>query len=258
MAVMMDDQKAEKVAFLDNTIIRPHTKIEERSSCCFGWSKKKICCFSCLGVVVCLIIAMTVVCLMFFVFKHGDRSGEAAMWETQLSADSSQEDSQVTIDGTYTLQSYDDQYEPYLTALGIPWYVIPLILAASEKLSVQVDGDRIKLHTETSWKTQEMSFELGTMFNMTYGRGMGTMWNVCHRNSPNVLSCRSEEREKGWELLSKMTFSRQGIVNERHFVNDDIKCKKYYKREIEEGEIDFLENSDDDEDEFEEEEDDDW
>ena len=33
---------------------------------------------------------------------------------------------------------------------------------------------------------------------------------------------RSEERERGWELSSKMTFSEGGIVNERHFITGDM------------------------------------
>ena len=31
-------------------------------------------------------------------------------------------------DGTYTLVSYDDNYETYLKSMGIPWLVVPLIL----------------------------------------------------------------------------------------------------------------------------------
>ena len=39
-----------------------------------------------------------------------------------------------------------------------------------------------------------------------------------------LLSFSSEEREKGWFLTSRMTFSELGMINERHFINQDI-CK---------------------------------
>ena len=32
-------------------------------------------------------------------------------------------------DGTFTLVSFDDTYSDYLTAMGVPWFVKPLILS---------------------------------------------------------------------------------------------------------------------------------
>jgi len=71
----------EKVAFLSgdrpggqfNVGNRPYAKLEEQKKCCFGWSKTKICCCTCLGILAALIL---VVCLMLFVFDVGDKSGE--------------------------------------------------------------------------------------------------------------------------------------------------------------------------------------
>jgi hypothetical protein len=37
-----------------------------------------------------------------------------------------------------------------------------------------------------------------------------------------TLFHRSEEKQRGWELTSTMLFSEKGIVNERHFLNEDI------------------------------------
>ena len=37
-----------------------------------------------------------------------------------------------------------------------------------------------------------------------------------------LLPFSSEEREKGWFLTSRMTFSELGMINERHFINQDI------------------------------------
>jgi hypothetical protein len=36
---------------------------------------------------------------------------------------------QVDPDGTYVLKSFDEQYPEYLKAMGIPFFVIPVILA---------------------------------------------------------------------------------------------------------------------------------
>jgi len=246
IGVIMEEGRGEKVTFLGNRINKdPHTRVVKNKRCCFGWSKKKICCCCCTSLVFLIAAGVTIIYLLLFVFKHGDKSADAAKWEAELiGGKMAAESSEVTMDGTFTLQSYDDQYEGYLKALGIPWYVVPLILASSETLRVTVSEDRANVTTETAWATREMSFEFGSEFNMTYGRNSGTLWNVCKLETQTVWSCRSEEREKGWELLSKMIFSEKGIVNERTFVLEtgDIVAKKYYKRE-EEKEMDLLPTS---------------
>merc|ERR1712154_625563 len=84
--------------------------------------------------------------------------------------------------------------------------------------------------TETAWKTQELKFEWNSLWNMTYGRNMGGMWSNCTRETQNIISCTSEEREKGWFLTSKLIFSELGMVNERFFANQNIHAKKYYQR----------------------------
>jgi len=238
MAVIMEEGGGEKVTFLGNKINKsPYSRVEEKRSCCFGWSKKKIFCCCCSSLVFVIAAAVIIIYLLLFVFKHGDKSADAAKWEEELAGgDLTANSAGFSMDGTYTLQSYDDQYENYLKAMGIPWYVVPLILAASEKLTVKITGEHADIQTETSWATKEMSFDFGTVFNMTYGRNSGTLWNVCKREAENVMSCRSEEREKGWELLSKMTFSEAGVINERTFVLEtgNMVAKKYYKREVEE------------------------
>ena len=90
-----------------------------------------------------------------------------------------------------------------------------------------------------AWKTQEISFEWKSLWNMTYGRNMGVMWSNCTRESQNVIFCTSEEREKGWLLTSKLIFSELGMVNERFFANKNIgkannskpsESKEYFSR----------------------------
>ena len=37
-----------------------------------------------------------------------------------------------------------------------------------------------------------------------------------------TLFFRSEEKEKGWNLMSKLTFTEMGIINQREFVDGDM------------------------------------
>ena len=41
----------------------------------------------------------------------------------------------------YELVSYDENYEKYLKALGIPFFVVPLIVGASETLEFEASDD---------------------------------------------------------------------------------------------------------------------
>merc|ERR1711971_1372463 len=89
MAITIEEN--EKAAFLSgdrpggqvNVGSRPYAKLEAQKKCCFGWSKTKICCCACLGILAALILAITVVCLILFVFDVGDKSGEAKEWEEE-------------------------------------------------------------------------------------------------------------------------------------------------------------------------------
>merc|ERR1711962_368906 len=171
IGVIMEEGRGEKVTFLGNRINKdPHTRVVKNKRCCFGWSKKKICCCCCTSLVFLIAAGVTIIYLLLFVFKHGDKSADAAKWEAELiGGKMAAESSEVSMDGTFTLQSYDDQYEGYLKALGIPWYVVPLILASSETLRVTVTEDRANVTTETAWATREMIFsEKGIVNERTF------------------------------------------------------------------------------------------
>ena len=47
------------------------------------------------------------------------------------------------------LKAYDENYEPYLRSMGIPSFVIPLILRASETINVTVTEKGATMITET-------------------------------------------------------------------------------------------------------------
>ena len=104
------------------------------------------------------------------------------------------------------MKAFDENYEPYLRSLGIPGFVVPIILRASERITVIATDKGATMITETGeaelfwvrgaltwflgWKTQEFSYEWNRVWNMTYGRNDGIMWNNCTRESPNVIFCR--------------------------------------------------------------------
>merc|ERR1712088_681912 len=229
MAITIEEN--EKAAFLSgkrsesaaNVGKRPYSKLEEQKKCCFGWSKTKICCCTCCLLILAALVAVTVVCLMLFVFRFGDMSGKAKEWEEKLKSNPDAAAAPTSLAGTYVLVSYDENYRTYLETMGIPWYVVPIILASNEKFSItELGDDTVQILTETSIASRNMTFKFGDEFSMEYGKGMGTMWNVCTREAPNVMMCRSEERERNWKLESKMIFSDEGVVNERTFVTKNI------------------------------------
>merc|ERR1712179_44328 len=193
------------------------------------------CCTCCLLILAALVITVTVVCLMLFVFRVGDKSSESKVWEEKLKSNPNETAVPASLAGTYVLVSYDENYRTYLETMGIPWYVVPIILASNEKFSItELGDDTVQILTETSIASRNMTFKFGDEFSMEYGKGMGIMWNVCTREAPNVMMCRSEERERNWKLESKMVISEEGVVNERTFINKNITAKKFYKREVEE------------------------
>ena len=52
-------------------------------------------------------------------------------------------------DGTYTLKAFDENYEPYLKSLGVPGFVVPIILRASETITVIATEKGATMITET-------------------------------------------------------------------------------------------------------------
>ena len=80
-------------------------------------------------------------------------------------------------------------------------------------------------------------FMLGQEFKSVWGRDAGFMHNVCTQPEPNQLFCTSEERAKGWNFESTMTFSPSGMISERKFLTDGIDTKKYYQKLGDDGEL---------------------
>ena len=47
------------------------------------------------------------------------------------------------------LKAYDENYEPYLRSMGIPSFVVPLILRSSESINVTATEEGATMITET-------------------------------------------------------------------------------------------------------------
>jgi len=200
------------------------------SSCfCKNWTKTKICCVSCLS---CIAVVLVVIGGLFLsVYLKPTLTGDAEKWEKILrGSKSSRSTKNVEISDTYELVSYSDNFKEYLSEVGVPSFVQNLIMGASETLEIEILEDGCRSKMESGLMNSEHSYKWNTHWNMTYGRGMGVMWNFCKRLEENVIFCESEEREKGWKISSKMIFYELGMINERVFKNTNIEAKKYYKR----------------------------
>jgi len=226
------DPQEEKTGFLSPPNARKPPPARTRRK----WTKKKICLLSCLC---CALIVLSVIGGgLIYVFALGSEySGNSAHWDTILNA-SFYDTQEVRLSGVYELVSFDDQYDDYLKAMGIPFYIVPLIVKGSESITVElndtdVDKASIKLTTITDWMTRESLFKLNEEFSMKYGKGNmgGFMHNTCQRPRPNIIHCKSEEREKKWNFESELIFSPAGMVNKRTFVNKEIVTHKFYHRE---------------------------
>jgi len=229
MAFQPDEQRRqERLNFMSGNLTEKKSDYDKRG-CCGNCSRKKICCLSCFACILAILLVIGGGALYFFCRPNPFNPEDAEKWGEMLSAGGNMDN--ISLDGTYTLVSYDATYETYLKSMGIPSYVVPLILVGSESLQIKVTDSGAEISTVTDWNKRDMKFEFNKEFNMTYGRGMGIMHNVCERPQYNVVFCRSEEREKDWNMTSHMVFSEKGLVNERIFINKNIGAKKYYQKE---------------------------
>ena len=155
--------------------------------------------------------------------------------------------------------AFDEHYEPYLYSLGVPAFAVPLILRSSETIIFTATEKGATMVTETGETvSQSHHSELKNIFVSSLENSRSDLrvepcvehdirqeqWShveQLHEGETErhllqvinvsqifcklyLLSFSSEEREKGWFLTSRMTFSELGMINERHFINHDI-CK---------------------------------
>lgn len=198
------------------------------------WSKKKICLISCLSCVLLVLIVLGGGAI--YIFTRGTVvTTDTRQWEALLNT-TDIDPTQIDPSGMYVLMSFDDQYAEYLKAMGIPFFVVPPILAGSEKIEIVMppaEGEKVMMRTITDYVTRESEFYFGQEFSMTYGKGSmsGEMVNICTRPQHNQIHCKSEEKERQWHFISDLTFTGNGMINKRIFLTKNIETKKFYQKE---------------------------
>jgi len=197
-------------------------------------TKKKICCICCLSFI--LVSALVVGGgLLYLYSRESTLLGDAGYWESVLNVNV-KNPNQVEVSGRYELVSVDEHYQKYLEAMGVPFFVLPLLAQASETHEISIpEGDNplVAITTKTDWDTTESEFHWGEEFSMEYGGGSmtGTMFNNCTRPQHNILYCMNEERDKGWMFTNELVYTNQGLVMTRNFLGENIITKKYYLKE---------------------------
>merc|ERR1712064_38696 len=195
--------------------------------CCRNWSKKKICCVSCSG---CLsIVAIVVIGLIVVVYLRKTKNMsqvDTRGWEAAANNASLSEE--FNIDGVYNLVSFSDNYGDYLTAMGAPWYAVPVVLSSSETLEFMMLENGFNLAVNAGFISKNLTNEWNTWVNTTTMNGV--MWSNCNREKFNVIFCRMEQREKNLKLSSKLSFTETGLVNQRVFNSKNITTMKYYEK----------------------------
>ena len=122
------------------------TRSKDEKGCCCGCCTWKKACFTFWIVV---IIVVLVVIGLYFGAKSkltGEATSEdSEAWEESLSTSGDPSGGQLgptaLINGQYKLVSYDENYETYLKSVGIPFFLVPLILSSSETLYITASDD---------------------------------------------------------------------------------------------------------------------
>merc|ERR550519_1297820 len=124
----IDRNMREEVVFIGRNYKRKQTKYEDETFC----SKKKMLCCCCL---VCLVavIAVVGICLVF-ILSRNQLSVDSRKWTHILEDQSESRD--FSLNDTFILVSYDETYSDYLSAIGVPWFVRPLVLSGSESVTM--------------------------------------------------------------------------------------------------------------------------
>jgi len=155
-------------------------------------------------------------------------------WEKKL--EHSNTNSSFGISGTYELKGYDQNYETYMTAFGIPSIIVSLIVGKPETLIVTEPNEdqsfyTIKKITDDGARVDEHKFELNSKHTTPYNKGKGVMQTICSSPESNVLECDSDEETKEWKITDRLEFEPLGIINTKTFHTKNIVAKKYYERQ---------------------------
>lgn len=103
--------------------------------------------------------------------------------------------------------SYEDTFESYLKAMGLPFFVIPLVMGSSERLNITVTDDgHWRIETKNDFGERVSEFHEGHEFSVVWGKDNGVMHSVCTMSDTTSLKCTAEERAKGWNFENLMRY----------------------------------------------------
>merc|ERR1712018_359073 len=140
------------------------------------------------------------------------------------------------ISGTYELKGYDENYEEYMKAYGIPSIIVALIVGKPESLIVTKPKENesfytMKKITDGGASVDHHKFKLNVKHDTPYNKGKGSMQTICTTPEKNILECKKNETEKGWKITDRFEFEPLGIINTKTFHTKNIVTKKYYERQ---------------------------
>jgi len=155
-------------------------------------------------------------------------------WKSKL--ENGPHNSSSGISGTYELKGYDENYEEYMKAYGIPSFILALIVGKPETLIVTKPDENesfytMKKITYDGASVDEHKFELNVQHETPYNKGKGSMQTICTAPEKNILECKKNETEKGWKITDRFEFGPLGIINTKTFHTKNIVTKKYYERQ---------------------------
>jgi len=133
----------------------------------------------------------------------------------------------------FELTSVTPSYKKYLMHIGMPRFVVPVVMSSRETLSVKDLGDdtfRTKL--STAFEVIDVTFKLEEEYTFSYFFNQGLMHNRCTRPKPNVLFVNSFEPSKMWNLTSEMVFTKYGMINTQTIVQEQISATKFYTKVV--------------------------
>jgi len=237
--------------FEATAFLPPNAKIQEPkpSKCCGPCCGKKCCCcitsWKCCGIVTGITLLIIGLLLGMAAWSFHKRIQQAAAkskemqkgaseWENRLSSDTVNLSDQDLITGNYQVVSYDKNYEKYLAARGIPSFIIPFVLIASEDISITKTAEKVVFATkkEGNDDVKVDIFKYGEITEVEYGsRKKGILHTNCTNPMLNVILCEMEEKDMSYTLLDRFEFFHDGFVKKREHVTKGIKAKKYYQRQ---------------------------
>jgi len=222
--------------------------VEGERKCC-KCSKIK-CCGICCGTFI-LVILLVIASYFIFLKITSDSIdiGDPDEWEAKLKNTKNTNIKQIQISGLYQMESYDENFEKYLSAMGVPWYIMPLILASKETIRVEHsdEGSEIPWNftTTTAMNEKRMEWRLNEQTTEPYGRGpmSGEFQKFCTRPVYNIVNCTILEKERNWFLSLEMEWTKGGMISTREFINEHIVTKRFYTR-VDENEDNMVDEED--------------